>query len=88
MTTKAPSSIRPADASSLETIAYAAVEGIPVVEPHDLDRLGYSVWLWLSTRRDTLEQAVRNANSRMKISETEAVSRIRERLQQSGVSLL
>ncbi len=87
MTTKPPSGVRSADAASLESIAYAAVEGIPTVEPHDLDRLGYCVWLWLSTRRDTLEQAVRNANSRLKISEAEAVRHIRERLQQGGISL-
>ncbi|HTY01386.1 MAG TPA: hypothetical protein VMG09_15290 [Bacteroidota bacterium] len=87
MTTKAPSSVRPADAASPESIAYSAVEGIPTLEPHDLDRLGYCVWIWLTTRRDSLEQAIKNANARLTISQEEATRRIRERLQQLGVSL-
>ena len=87
MTTKAPSTINQADPASAEAIAYAAVEGILTVEPHDLDRLGYCVWLWLTTRRDTLSQAVRNANPRMKISQDEAVRIIQEHLQRNGVSL-
>ncbi|MGA9119908.1 MAG: hypothetical protein WB699_11130 [Bacteroidota bacterium] len=87
MTTKAPSKVRPTNASAPEAIAYSAVEGIPTVEPHDRDRLGYSVWMWLTTRRDSLEQAVRSANVRLTISHEEAMKIIEERLRQSGVSL-
>ncbi len=87
MTTKAPSGVQPADPSSLESIAYAAVEGIPTLEPHDLDRLGYCVWNWLADRRDTLDEAVHNAGARLMISEDDALRRIRERLQQRGVTL-
>ncbi len=87
MTTKAPSNVKSADPASQEAVAYASVEGIPTLEPHDLDRLGYCVWLWMTNRRDTLEQAVRNANARLKISHEEAVRIIQDRLRQHGVSL-
>ena len=85
MTTKAPSPVKPAPDRATEKIAYAAVADIPVVEPHDRDRLGYCVWLWLSQRRDTLEEAVRNARARLKIDESEAVKQIRAKLEQQGV---
>ena len=86
MTTKAPSSVRPASAQAAEKAAYAAVEGIPTAEPHDRDRLGYCVWLWLTQRRDSLEMAVRNAGVRLTISEEEAVRRIRESIRQQGLT--
>jgi hypothetical protein len=87
MTTKPPSAVQPAPESALERIAYAAVEGVPVVEPHDRDRLGYSLWLWLKFRRDPLEIAVRSAVPRFQIPEEEALRRIRERLTAAGVTL-
>jgi hypothetical protein len=87
MTTKAPSSIRPASEQSQEAIAYASVKAIPTVEPHDQDRLGYNVWRWLTMRKDSLESAVRSAGSRMLISEEEAIQRIRESLKQRGVAV-
>lgn len=87
MTTKAPSPIKKAPEASLENAAYASVVGIPAAESHDLDRLGYNVWLWLTTKRDSLEQVVRNAGARLKISEEEAIRIIRESLQQQGVKL-
>lgn len=86
MTTKAPSSVRPASAQAGEKAAYAAVEGIPTNEPHDRDRLGYCVWLWLTRQRGSLEMAVRNAGVRLTISEEEAVRRIRESLRQQGLT--
>lgn len=87
MTTKPSSPIRKAPDNSLEHAAYASVAGLPVEDPHDLDRLGYNVWRWLSVRRDTLEQAVRSANARLKVSEEEAIRTIRGRLQEHGVKL-
>jgi hypothetical protein len=87
MTTKAPSAVAPADEASLEKIAYASVSGIPSADPHDLDRLGYNVWRWLTTRRDSLELSVRTAGARLGISEEEAVRKIRESLQARGVTL-
>lgn len=87
MTTKAPSSIKPAPDQAAEKTAYAAVADIPVADPHDRDRLGYCVWLWLSQRRDTLEEAIHNAGARLKIDESEAVKQIRAKLEQQGVKL-
>ena len=72
---------------SLESTAYASVAGIPTVEPHDRDRLGYNVWRWLAFRKDPLELAVRSAGARLTISEEEALQRIRESLQQHGIEL-
>ena len=87
MTTKPPSSIRPATEQALEKIAYASVAAIPTTEPHDRDRLGYNVWRYLTMRRDTLEVAVRTAGARLLISEEEALQRIRESLLQQGIEL-
>ncbi len=87
MTTKAPSSVRPAPEQALEKIAYASVASIPALEPHDQDRLGYNVWRWLTLRRDTLETAVRTAGARLLISEEEALQRIRENLRKQGIEL-
>ena len=87
MSTKAPSTIKTSTENSLERIAYASVAAIPTVEPHDQDRLGYSVWRWLKDRRDTLEQSVHNAGSRLLVSEEEALHKIRESLKQQGVQL-
>jgi hypothetical protein len=87
MTTKPPSTVRKDPDRSLEAIAYASVGDIPTVEPHDRDRLGYNVWRWLSTRRDSLEFAVKTASARLLISEDEATGKIRESLRRQGVSL-
>ena len=86
MTTKAPSTVRKAPETSLEKAAYASVEGIPAQDQHDLDRLAYCVWLWLTTKRDSLEHTVRSAGARLQVSEEEAVKRIREKLQQQGIT--
>jgi hypothetical protein len=87
MTTKAPSTVKPAPAESLEKLAYASVAGLPADEPHDLDRLGYHLFIWLTHRHDPLEVVVRAANVRMHISEEEALRRIRQYLTAHGVTL-
>lgn len=87
MTTKAPSSVLPSSAASLEKIAYASVASIPTVEPHDQDRLGYNVWRWLKDKQDTLEQSVHNAGARLRITEEEALGKIRESLRGQGIEL-
>jgi hypothetical protein len=87
MTTKAPSAVRAADEGSLEKVAYASVSDIPTLDPHDRDRLGYNVWRWLTTHRDSLEFSVRTAGARLLISEEEAVRKIRESLRAQGVAL-
>jgi hypothetical protein len=87
MTTKTPSAVKPAPAKSLETIAYASVSSIPTAEPHDRDRLGYNVWRWLTSRRDSLEIALKTSRIRLLISEAEALERVRKSLRQQGVDL-
>ncbi len=85
MTTKAPSPVQPSSPDAMEAIAYDSVAGIPTVEPHDRDRLGYCVWLWLKHRKDPLATAVRAAGARLLIPEEEAIERVRERLQARGI---
>ena len=87
MTTKPPSTIRPAPVSSYEAIAYASVQDIMAVDPHDRDRLAYNVWRWLTTRKDSLEMAVRSASARLHGSEAEAIQKIRQYLQNQGIQL-
>jgi hypothetical protein len=87
MTTKPPSAVRSAPEDSLESIAYRSVSGIPAEDPHDLDRLGFNVWLWMKSRRDPLEVAVANAGARLQVSTEEALRRIRESLGSAGVDL-
>jgi len=86
MTTKPPSSVKPAPGQSLEALAYASVAGIPTVEPHDRDRLGFNVWRWLKYRRDSLEATVRSTGARLLISEDEAVEKIRAYLRGVGIA--
>jgi len=87
LTTKPPSQVVPASDTALERIAYTAAKEIPTAEPHDQDRLGYCLWLWLLHRRDSLETAVRNAGARLQVDESEAITRIRRKLEEQGVSL-
>ena len=86
MTTKAPSAVQPAPETAIEKIAYASVSTIPTVEPNDQNRLGYHVWRWLQSKQGTLEQAVAESGSRMKISQQEAVKIISESLQKLGAA--
>jgi hypothetical protein len=87
MSTKPASSVKPVPDRSLERIAYQSVASIPTVEPHDQDRLGFNVWLWLSQRRDSLEVAVKTAGARLLIGEDEALQRIRQSLAEQGVEV-
>lgn len=87
MTTKPPSAVRSAPEDSLETIAYRSVSSLPADDPHDLDRLGYNVWLWAQYRRDPLRVAVANAGARLRVSTDEAVERIRTSLREAGIAV-
>ena len=87
MTTKPPSAVRAAADDTLEAIIHKSVSGLPAEDSHDLDRLGYTVWLWAKHRRDPREVAVRNAGARLGVSTEEAVRRIRESLQAAGIDL-
>ena len=87
MTTKPPSSVEPAPAESLEGLAYGIVQSLPASDPHDLDRLGYALWLWLKNRKDPLEAAVKNAGARLMIDEAEALERISAKLAEKGITV-
>jgi hypothetical protein len=87
MSTKPPSTVKAAGESTLEQTAYAAVAGIPTADAHDLDRLGYNVYLCLKNRRDPLEVAVKTARARLQISDEEALTRIRTFLKGRGIDL-
>lgn len=85
MTTKPPPKVINAPGDSTESIAYAAVAGIPTADLHDRERLGYNVWRWLMYRKDPLEIVVHTSASRLQIPEAEAVGRIRESLRKQGI---
>ncbi len=87
MTTKTPSPVQPGPPEAMEAIAYESVAGVPTLEPHDRDRLGYAVWLWLKYRKDALETAMHAAGARLLIPEEEAIERVRERLKARGMRL-
>jgi len=87
MTTKPPPTVKSSPDKLQEAMAYASVAGIPTVEPHDRDRLGYNVWRCLAFRKDPLEAAVRSAGARLLITEEEALDRIRQSLRTQGVEL-
>jgi hypothetical protein len=85
MTTKAPSAVADFPADSREKIAYSSVASIPTEEPNDRNRLGYHIWRWISNREGTLEAAITESGSRIKITPAEAASIIREELKKQGV---
>jgi len=87
MSTKPPSSVQEHPATSLEKMAYASVSAIPVEEPNDQNRLGYHIWRWLTTKQGTLEQAIAESASRLKISREDALKIISESLQQQGIGI-
>jgi hypothetical protein len=70
---------------SIEHKAYAAVADLPAVEPNDLNRLGYHVWLYLSKQYPNLREAVKVAQSHLLIPEEEAYRRIVAKLGEFGI---
>ncbi len=87
MTTKAPAPVEEFPATTLEKTAYLSVAGVPAVEPNDMNRLGYHVWRWLSTKQGTLEEAVSASGARLTVPRTQAVALIREALAKLGIQL-
>ncbi len=87
MATKPPPSVVAASTESIEKIAYESVSSIPTQEPNDRSRLGYHVWLWLSKREGTLEEAVKVSKARTLIPQEEVLKIIRGKLQERGVQL-
>jgi hypothetical protein len=49
-----------------------------------LNRLGYHIWLYLTGKVASLEEAIKMARSRLKISEESAIQIIKERLKEKG----
>ena len=87
MTTKPTPSVVAAPADSIEKIAYESVSSIPTQEPNDRSRLGYHVWLWLSKREGTLEEAVKVSKARTLIPQEEVLKIIKGKLREQGVQL-
>jgi len=86
MATSAPAKVREFAATSIEKIAYTSVSEIPTREPNDQFRLGYSVWLMLTEKNGTLEEAVTTSGARLLIAQADAVRIITEALTRAGVS--
>jgi hypothetical protein len=87
MSTKPPASIVKSPAESLEKLAYNVVAEIPTEEPNDRNRLGYSLWGWLSERRGTLLQAIRASGTRSPLTSEEIFEIIYTRLEEKGIKL-
>jgi|WetSurMetagenome_2_1015567.scaffolds.fasta_scaffold54989_3 hypothetical protein len=86
MTTKAPAKVVAGELTSLESIAYQSVAGIPVADPRDRDRLGYCVWHALTNKREGLDVAIGASRIRFTIGFDDAVGRIRGELKARGVA--
>jgi hypothetical protein len=87
MTTKPPSAVQEAPADAAEKIAYTSVRDIPTEETNDRHRLGYHIWRWMGHRHGTIEQAVLESGSRLRISAPEAAKIITDSLRQSGIKV-
>ena len=87
MATLAPSIVKESNADSLEKIAYNSVKTIPTREKNDQFRLGYSVWLFLSEKKGTLNKAVINSGVRALIQESDIVKIIIKELKISGIEI-
>ena len=65
----------------------AVLQAIPADEPHDLDRLGYHLFLWLTNRQDPLEAVVPRPVCECISAKKRPLGRIREYLTAHGVKL-
>jgi len=86
MATSAPAKVREFAATSLEKIAYASVSDIPTREPNDQYRLGYAVWIHLTEKHCSIEEAVRTSGARLLIGTNDAVRIITEALSRAGMA--
>jgi len=87
MTTVPPAKVKEFSSTTLEKIAYSSVATIPTREPNDQNRLGYSVWHFLSERRGTLLQAIHTSGARILIPEADVLRIVSESLKRAGISL-
>ena len=85
MTTKPAAAVQAFTPEALEKIAYSSVSTIPTEEPNDRNRLGYHIWRWLSSKQGSLEKAIAESGSRLKITQQETLRIIQEELKKQGV---
>ena len=85
MTTRPASAVQDFPDESIEKIAYRSVETLPVREPNDRIRLGYTVWQFLTGSIPTLQEAITVTRARLLITDTEACAIISRKLQESGI---
>ncbi len=85
MTSRPPSPVRTFNDDTLEKTAYTSVESVPVREPNDHARLGYHVWLYLTGKIPSLQEAIRTARTRLLIAEDEAGEIIAKNLKERGI---
>ncbi len=71
--------------NEIAAVAYAAVAGVPTLEPNDRNRLGFHIYLYLTGNIDSVLDAVREARARMPISSADAAATITAALQSAGV---
>jgi hypothetical protein len=85
MATSAPAKVHEFAATSLEKIAYTSVRDIPTREPNDQYRLGYAIWIHLTEKNCSVEEAVHTSGARLLIGKTDAVRIITEALTRAGM---
>ncbi|MFI5252007.1 MAG: hypothetical protein ACHQQQ_06185 [Bacteroidota bacterium] len=85
MSTKPAAKVQESPTGSMEKIAYASVSSIPTIEPNDQNRLGYHIWRWLLKKEGSIENAVKESGSRLKITTSEAAKIITESLKKQGI---
>jgi len=87
MTTKPSLPVQEFSPDSLEKLAYRIAAEIPVLEPHDADRLGYCLWAWLHERRGSLAQAIHGAGVRSALTEKEIIQNVAQKFHEKGISV-
>ncbi len=87
MTTKNPPKVKEFSEESLEKIAYNAVRDISTVEPNDINRLGYHIFLFLRDKKGRLANAVAEAEARLLIPKQEAIKIIKSALEAKGITV-
>jgi hypothetical protein len=82
-----PTPIKSFPEDSLEHKAYAAADGVPVLEDNDRVRLGYHIWLYLTKEISTLTEAVHVAQARSELSEKEQFAIVADALRAQGFTV-
>jgi hypothetical protein len=80
--------IQPWPEDSIESKAYAAVADLPTIDANDKNRLGYHVYLALTTPSASLDEAIHVAQPRLLITREEALERITAKLSELGIEIV